>query len=182
VGFLFIFRALKPFPLPDHRRLLLISVLVLTAFFFIDYFFLQDILQELFLQFFADLPINVNISALLIIPFIWGLFYFVFKRILKQDDNISIIYLTMFGCLIVLFSELIFQVYRLTMSEMTNLEKLRTFLIAVLGSAVLSGFMGFSTAVDIKIKNRLLTWVINVGTAALLYFSSFYLLNFIKGE
>ena len=85
--------------MPDHRRLLLISVLVFAALLFIDHFVIQESFPEL-------LPETLNkISGLFLIVCSWVEFYVVFKKILKQDDNnkVSVFYLTAFGCLIALF-------------------------------------------------------------------------------
>lgn len=179
VGFLFTFRALKPFPLPDHRKLLLICVLVLTALLFINYFFIGEYFEE----YIPDLPIKVNIQGLFLVVVIWVLFYIVFKRIVKQHDSVSIAYLAIFGGLIVLFSELIFQTFRVSaMEEMSNFERLKSFLLGTLIMSVLATLMAFSTALDLKIKNRVLITAINIGTAALFYFLGPYVLSFIQGE
>jgi len=179
VGFLFNFRVLKPFPLPDHRKLLLISVLVLTALLFVNYFFIGEYFEE----YIPDLPVKINIQALFIVAVLWVLFYIVFKRIVKRHDNISVAYLTIFGCLIVLFSELIFQTFRVgEMEYATNPERLKSFLLGILVTPALATFMAFSTALDLKIKNRVLITAINIGTGALLFFTAPYVLSFIKGE
>ena len=46
VGFLFNFRALNPFLVPDHRKLLLISVLAFTALLFIEHFVILNLFSE----------------------------------------------------------------------------------------------------------------------------------------
>lgn len=179
MGFLFNFPILKPFPLPDHRKLLLISVLVLTALLFINYFFIGEYFEE----YIPELPIKVNVQGLFVVAVIWVLFYIVFKRIVKQHETVSIAYLTIFGCLIVLFGELIFQTFRVSaMEDVANVERLKSFLLGVLVMPALATLMAFSTALDLKIKNRVLITTINIGTALLFYFSAPYVLSFIKGE
>lgn len=181
MGFLFNFHALKPFPLPDHRKLLLICVLVLTAFLFINFCIIREYLPEYF-------P-----NAQMIIPgilwggFIWLLFHVVFKRILKQNDAVSLTYLTVFGALIVLFSELIFQTYRIAtdmVSEeiLSDKEAVRMFLMSVLGLPFVSIFFSFPTALDLKYKNRALTTIVNISIGLLFYFSAPYIAGFVKGE
>ena len=163
--------------MPDHRKLLLISVLVLTALLFINFFFISEYLPEHI----PDTPINI--SGLFWVVCIWILFHVVFKRILKQDDTISLAFLTVFGGLIVLFSELIFQTYRLTtIEDISDKEAIRSFLIAVVGLPLFSSFFAFPTALDLKVKNRALTTFVNIGIGVLLYFSAPYILSFIKGE
>jgi hypothetical protein len=106
----------------------------------------------------------------------------VFKIILKQDDTISISYLTVFGCLIVLFSEIIFQSYRqVSFSEITNEERIRIFLMGVIGMPVLTSILAFKVAVELKYKNRLINTLIFIGIGLLGYFASPYVLSFIKG-
>ena len=163
--------------MPDHRKLLLISVLVLTGLLFIDIFLVHTYLPERI----PNTPINI--SGLFLVACWWVLFYVVFKIILKQDDTISVSYLTIFGCLIILFSEIIFQSYRqVTFSEITNKERIRIFLIGVIGMPVLTSILAFKVAVELKYKNRLINTLIFIGIGLLGYFASPYVLSFIKGE
>ncbi|OQP65205.1 hypothetical protein A3860_16155 [Niastella vici] len=163
--------------MPDHRRLLLISVLVLTTLLFIDFLILHEFLPE-------RIPgTPIVISGLFLFVCYEVLFYTVFKRILKEDDTISVTYLAIFACLIVLFSEIIFQTYRLTtFSYITNEDRIRIFLIGVLGLSAFAGVLALPIAVDVKYKNRWITTLLNVGVGLAFYFVSPYVLSFIKGE
>jgi hypothetical protein len=152
-------------------------VLVLTALLFIDLLLLHEFLPE-------RIPgTAINISGLFILVCFEVLFYVVFKRILKQHDATSVAYLTIFGCLIVLFSEIIFQTYRqTTLSYLTNEDRIRMFLTGVLFLSAFAGITAFPVAVDLKYKKRWLTTVLNIGVGLSLYFASPYILSFIKGE
>jgi hypothetical protein len=163
--------------LPDHRKLLLISVLVLTALLFINFLFLYEHLPE-------RIPgTPIIISGLFLMVCYEVLFYIVFKRILKQHETISVAYLTIFACLIVLFSEIIFQTYRqTTLSYITNEDRIRIFLIGVLGLPAFAGILALPIAVDVKYKNRWITTLLNIGVGLSLYFASPYVLTFVKGE
>lgn len=162
---------------PDHRKLLLICVLILTALLFIDLFVIREIFAYV-------TPENLNrISGLYIIVCLEVLFHIVFKRILKQHDATSVAYLAIFGCLIVLFSETIFQTYRQTTLEYaTNEDRIRLFLIGVIGLTALAGITAFPVAVDVKYKKRWLTTVLNIGMGVLFLLAGPYILSFIKGE
>jgi hypothetical protein len=181
VGFLFNFLSLKPFSLPDHRKLLLICVLVLTAFLFINFCIIREYLPEYFPN------AQVIIPGILWGGFIWALFHVVFKRILKGNDSVSLAYLTIFGALIVLFSELIFQTCRIATDMasdeiLSDNEAVRMFLLSVLGLPIVSVFFSFPTALDLKYKNRALTTIVNIAMGLLFYFSAPYVASFIKGE
>jgi hypothetical protein len=169
---------IKYLPLPDHRKLLLISVLVLTALLFIDILLVHEYLPERI----PDTPINI--SGLFLVACIWILFYVIFKRILKQHDTIGVVYLTVFGCLIVLFSEIIFQSYRqIGFTEIiADEDRLRIFLIGVLGVTAFAGMLGFCIAVELKYRKKWLTTLLYVGIGFLFYLASPYILSFIKGE
>ena len=109
--------------------------------------------------------------------------YVVFKRILKQDDSTGLFYLVIFGSLIVLFSELIFQTYRqTTYSDMENAERLRIFFIGVLGMSAYSAILGFLIAFQLKYKKGWITTLLTVAIVYLFYFSGPYILSFIKGQ
>ena len=163
--------------MPDHRKLLLISVIVLTALFFIEYFFLHD--QYFFLP--DDLPDfitnkPISIGNLFLVLCILGEYFIVFKRILKQDDTISIWYLIVFGALIALFSEVIYQFYlQFTFTDITNSDRMWIFFKNVLALTVLGSIMGFSTAYDLKYKNRWLSTLISIGIFFMLEYVSPYL-------
>jgi hypothetical protein len=140
--------------LPDHRKLLLISVIVLTALFFIDYFFVRENLPD----YIPNTPIKAG-GVFLFLCFL-GVYYVVFKRILKEDDTISVFYLMVFGLLIVLFSEVIFQFYRATTLEYaTNGERTLFFIKNVLLASVVSTFWALMMAFDFKYKNPLIRWL-----------------------
>jgi hypothetical protein len=154
-------------------------VLVFSVLLFIDHFVVRELFSEV-------MPEDLNkISGLFLIVCSWAEFYIAFKRILKQDDNnkISVAYLTAFGCLIILFSSIIFQSYRqTTFSEITNEDRIRNFMIGVLGFTVLNGILAFSIAVEVKLKIKWLTTLVNIGIGLLFYFGGPYVLSFIKGE
>ena len=179
VGFLFNFRTLKPFPLPDHRKLLLISVLVFTALLFIEHFFVFILYDD------VASDILYPITGLFLVFIIYLEFYVVFKRILKQDEDnkISVAYLTAFGCLIVLFSSIIFQTFRQTeFSEITNEDRIRIFMIGAPGFSIVAGIFAFSVAVDLKMKKRWLTALVYIGMGVLFYFLGPYAKGLIQGE
>lgn len=179
VGFLFNFRALKPIPVPDHRKLLLISVLIFTALLFIEHFVILILFEDV-----TPDTLYIITGAFLVFA-IYLQFYVVFKRIVKQDEDnkIGVAYLTAFGCLIVLFSSIIFQTYRQTeFSEITNEDRIRIFMIGAPGFTIVAGIFALSVAVDVKIKKRWLTTLINIGIALLFYFAGPYGISFIKGE
>jgi hypothetical protein len=108
----------------------------------------------------------------------------VFRRIVKQHDIVGVVYLTVFACLIVLFSEILFQTYRQTTFDetYTDQDRIRIFLMGVIGMPVFAAAMAFPVAVDVKYKKRWLTTLLNVGIVVLFYFASPYLLSFLKGE
>jgi len=127
-----------------------------------EYFFLPDFLQELL----PDSVINkpMPIGGLFLFLGLWGLYYVVFKRILKQDDSISMWYLIVFGGLIALFSEVIYQFYRqFTFDDVANWERMLIFFKGVLALTVFSSIIAFSTAYDLKYKNRWISSVIVFG-------------------
>jgi hypothetical protein len=182
VGFFVIFLLLKPIPVPDHRKLLLISVLVLTALFFIEHFFLHD--QYFFLpddlpDFISNKPISIG-SLFLVLSFL-GEYYFVFKRILKQDDTISIWYLIVFGALIALFSEVIYQFYlQFTFSDIANSDRVWTFFKGVLVFTVLGSIMAFSIAYDLKYKNRWISNLVFIGLFVIFNYTFPYIKDFLS--
>jgi hypothetical protein len=179
VGFLFNFHTLKPFPVPDHRKLLLISVLVFTALLFIEHFVIRNLFS------YVTPDILTIIAGFYLIVVIWVEFYVVFKRIVKQDENnkVSVPYLTAFGCLIVLFSSMIFQTYRQTeFSDVANEDRIRIFMMGCPVFTIVAGIFAFSVAVDVRVKKRWLTTLINIGIVLLFYFVGPYLISFIKGE
>lgn len=173
VGFFFNFPALKPFPLPDHRRLLLICVLVLTALLFVDYFFIHEYLPE----YIPETPIHI--SGLYLIVSLGGVYYFVFKKMLREHPQISIAYLVIFGALIVLFSEVIFQCCRqFTLDETyTNAERIRYFFTGVAGMSVLGGILALMIVLEFKLKNRLLHILIIAVFLIILYYTKPYLME-----
>ena len=176
VGFLFTFRALKPFPLPDHRRLLLISVLVLTALLFIDYFFIHEYLPT-----HIPAPTPISITGLFIVISLSVVFYVVFRKILKQNSELSIVYLMVFGSLITLFSEVIFQFYRLLiMEDVTSEERMSYFLKGVIGIPVYSLVISLTIALDAKYKNRWLNTLVIVGFLVIFYYAGPYILTIIR--
>lgn len=165
--------------MPDHRKLLLVSVLALTALLFIEHFFILNLYSE------VTPDILYPISGLFLVFVIYLEFYVVFKRILKQDEDnkISVAYLTAFGCLIALFSSIIFQTFRQTeFSEITNEDRIRIFLIGSPGFTIVAGIFAFSVAVDVKIKKRWLTTIVFIGVGVLFYFLGPYATSLIKGE
>ena len=176
VGFLFIFLALKPFPLPDHRKLLLISVLVLTALLFVDLFLIHEYLPEHI----PDTPINI--TGLYLIVCFGGVQYFVFRKMLKKHPELSISYLVIFGALIVLFSEVIFQFFRqFTFDETyTNAERLRYFFQGVVGLSIAGGFLALMIALEFKLKNRLVHILIIAGCLIIFYYASPYIMELLK--
>ena len=115
----------------------------------------------------------------------WVLFYVLFKRILKQDEDnkINVVYLTAIGCLIVLFSQVIFQSYRQTTFEyVTNEERIRIFMLGVFGSTGVAGLIALVVALHLRLKNGWVTLLAIVGLLSLSYFGGPYVLSFIKGE
>ncbi|AEW00828.1 hypothetical protein A4D02_12785 [Niastella koreensis] len=164
--------------MPDHRKLLLVCVLVLTAILFIDLLLVREYLPE-------HIPgTPINVFGLFIIVCWEVLFHVVFRRILKQHDYISVLYLTVFACLIVLFSEILFQTYRqLAFDETyTDQDRIRIFLIAVIGMPLFAAALAFPVAVDIKYKKRWLTTMLYAVLGASCYFAMPYVLSFIRGE
>jgi hypothetical protein len=158
---------------PDHRKLLLISVLVLTALFFIDYFFIRDVLPE----YIPNTPVRAG-GVFLFLCFL-GVYYVVFKRILKKDDTISVFYLVSFGCLIALFSEAIFQFYRaFSMIDLTNAEKSWFFFKNIILATVMSCIVALVMAFEFKYKKPWIRWVstvIGVGLMIALKYGAEYL-------
>jgi hypothetical protein len=176
VGFLFNFHALKPFPLPDHRKLLLISVLVLTALLFVNYFFIGEYFEEY-------IPgTSISITGLYLFICFGGVLFFVLRRILKTYPEISVFYLVIFGTLIALFSEVIFQFFRqFTFDETyTNAERMRTFFVGVLGMSIANGFLALMIALEFKLKNRWVHILIIAGCLILFYYASPYILELLK--
>jgi hypothetical protein len=163
--------------MPDHRKLLLISVLVLMALLFVGRFLVYEYLPE-------RIPgTSINITGLSIVLSYGFVQYVVFKRILKQDDSTGLFYLIIFGSLIVLFSELIFQTYRqTTYIDMENSERLRIFFIGVLGMSAYAAVLGFLIAFQLKYKKGWITTLLTVGIVYLFYLASPYILSFIRGE
>jgi hypothetical protein len=160
---------------PDHRRLLLISILVLTALFFIEYFFLRDLLPE----YIPYTSFKAN-GAFLIICLI-GVYFVVFKRIIKQNPELSVGYLIVFGVLIALFSEVIFQVYRLFNFEYsTNAEKARYFFTAVLAMSAIGSIMAVNVAIDVKYNSRWINFLVIAGMLLIFYLAGPYVLNLMK--
>lgn len=168
--------------MPDHRRLLLISVLVLAALFFIEYFFLRDeyfFLPDDLSDFISNQPIPIG-SIFLVLCF-WGEYYIVFKRILKEDDTISIWYLIVFGALIALFSEVIYQFYlQFTFTDITNSNRMWIFFKGVLAFTVLGSIMAFSTAYDLKYKNRWISGLVFIGLFLIFRFTFPYIKEFLS--
>jgi hypothetical protein len=176
VGFLFNFPALKPFPLPDHRKLLLIGVLVLTALLFVDYFVIHEYLPGHI----PDTPINI--TGLYLVVCFGGVLYFVFRKMLKEHQELSVSYLVIFGTLIVLFSEVIFQFFRqFTFDETyTNAERVRYFFTGVAGLSIAGGFLALMIALEFKLKNRLVHILIIAGCLILFYYVSPYIIELLK--
>jgi len=142
---------------------------VLTALFFVEYFFLHDeyfflpdFLQELLPDDILNKP--MSIGALFLVLSMFGLYKVVFKRILKQDDSISMWYLVVFGALIALFSEVIYQFYRqFTFTDIANSERILVFFKDVLVLTALYSILAFSMAYDLKYKNRWVSSFIMIG-------------------
>jgi hypothetical protein len=153
-------------------------VLILTAASFIDELLLREFLPEHI----PDTPINI--SGLYIFVCYEVLFQVVFRRIIKRHDIVGAVYLTVFACLIVLFSEILFQTYRQTTFDetYTDQDRIRIFLIGVIGMPVFAAAVAFPIAIDVKYKKRWLTTLLNVGIVASFYFASPYILSFLKGE
>ncbi|MBO9201236.1 MULTISPECIES: hypothetical protein [Niastella] len=163
--------------MPDHRKLLLVCVLIFTALLFINFFVVHEFFPE-------DVPgAGKAISGLFLLVCFEVLFYVVFKRILKQHETLSVAYLTIFGCLIVLFSGLIFQTYRqATLEYTTNEDRIKIFLIGVLGLTAVAGITAFPVAVDVKYKKRWLTTLLNIGIGLLFLLGVPYLFSLLKGK
>lgn len=109
----------------------------------------------------------------------FGIYYVVFKIILKKDDNIGVFYLIVFGFLIALFSEVIFQFYRVFyMIDMTSAEKAWYFIKNVLLASVMSIVIALMMAFDLKYKKSWIRWVsttIGVGLMYALKYGAEYL-------
>jgi len=160
--------------MPDHRKLILLGVLILASLYFIDYFFLSNLLPER-----IEIPdiTTINIRGLYLIACLWVVNYFLIKSILKKDPEMSLTYLTMFGFLIALLSEFIFQSFRqFTFSDITNVERIKIFVWGILGLPLVASGIAFSVAFDFKYKNRLLATIVNISFGALLLGVA-YLLN-----
>lgn len=176
VGFLFNFHVLKPFPLPDHRKLLLISVLVLTALLFVEFFFIHEYLPEHI----PDTPINI--TGLYLVVCFGGVQYVVFRKMHKEHPELSLSYLVIFGTLIVLFSEVIFQFFRqFTFDETyTNAERLRYFFQGVVGLSMVGGFLALMIALEFKLKNRWIHTLIIAICLIIFYYASPYIMELLK--
>lgn len=166
--------------MPDHRRLLLISVAVLTALFFIEYFFLRNeyfFLPDGLPEFIPHGPLSVS-GVYLYLCFL-GIYYVVFKRILKQNDTISVGYLIIFGFLIALFSEVIFRFYVVTtLSDLTSAERAWVFIKSVLLFSVMSIILALIMAFDLKYKNPLIRWI-STFIGVVLMFSLKYVVEYL---
>jgi hypothetical protein len=151
-------------------------VLVLTALLFINYFFIGEYFEE----FIPDTPINI--SGLYLIVCFGSLYYFVFRKMLKEHPQLSIAYLVVFGTLIVLFSEMIFQFYRqFTFDETyTNAERIRYFFTGVVGMSIGGSFLALMIALEFKLKNRLVHILIIAGCLIIFYFAKPYIIEILK--
>jgi hypothetical protein len=86
-----------------------------------------------------------------------------------------------FGFLITLLSEAIFQFYRmLVMEDVTNEERMSCFLKGVIGIPVYTLVVSFPIALDAKYKNRWLNTLVIVGILIASYYAGPYILKILK--
>jgi len=141
-----------------------VSVLVLTALFFIDFLILRENLPD----YIPNTPIKV--SGLYLFLCYMGVYYVVFKRILKENDTISVGYLTIFGFLIALFSEIIFQCYRVAvLTDVSNAERAWSYARSILMTSVFSSILSFMMAIDIKYKFWWARWISTIIGVGLMF-------------
>jgi hypothetical protein len=155
--------------LPDHRKLILFSVVALAAWFFIEYFLLHDWLPEKI----PNTPINI--TGLYILVGIWATFYLLFKKILKDNPEVSFFYLVTLGFLIGLLSELIFQFYKqFTFTDITPVERMQFFFYGVFGIAICAALMAFPIALNMKYKNKWWTGFAIIGVFVVAKYTAEY--------
>ena len=100
-------------------------------------------------------------------------------RVMGVLARIALCYL--FGALIVLFSEVIYQFYlQFTFTDITNSVRMWIFFKGLLPFTVLGSIMAFSTAYDLKYKNRWLSTLVTIGIFFILGYASPYLKDFLN--
>lgn len=146
---------LDPVPQPsilDHRKLLLYAIAALTAL-----FFLQDFLRAVVPHRIEVSGSTINIYGLMILVSLGLVFYIMFKKVLAQTPAISVFYLVIMACLVVLFSELIYQSYVMASSgsEVTTNDRIVFFLIQILLQPIVSLVVSVPLAIELRYKNSL---------------------------
>lgn len=154
--------------MPANRKLILISVLILAAWFIAEY-----LMHGLIGEYFPSAPLKV--SGFIVTIGIFLVFNILFRIILRNNPGTTIAALVLTGSVIVLLSEIIFQTYRqLTFTDITTADRVRYFVFPVLGLTVLSALIAFGEAMDIKYQQRWLNAVILIGYFVILYVMSSY--------
>lgn len=155
--------------MPDHRKWLLIAVVALTAWFLIDYLFVRTHLPD----YIPDTPIRI--SGLFIFIGIMATHHFSFKKILKDNPETSFSYLVIFGGLMGLLSELLFQTYRVyTFEDETSQGKVWLLCSSVFMSTLMITCIAVSIAIDQKYKKRWLGTLVLFGCFFLIKYAGEY--------
>jgi len=157
--------------LPDHRRLILLSALGLTVLLFLEYFIHDQ--WELVPDYIPGTPIRI--TGLFIILSYYLVFILLFRHILKQDPNTNFFYLIVLGSIVVFISEIVFQSFRqVTFENVTPEERIRFFLVGVIGMPILASVVTFSVAFNMKFKNKILGTAITIALFLILRFVAEY--------
>lgn len=174
----------------EHRRLLFISVLVLSALFFIGFFFYDYIPKSI-----PGTLIRID-GAYMLICYA-GTYYISFNRLLRAQAKhiynqpfaqrrtvrirqFNLKELVLFGGLIALLSAIIFQFYRqFNVEGIANVSKLWAFFTHVINMTIVGVIAASLIAIDFKLKNRLHYYMILGGFLLVYYITQPYTMHFL---
>jgi hypothetical protein len=151
----------------QHRKVILIAIGCLAALFFIE-----SLLHDLYPERIRLGAGKLSLTGLYILASIYGVLYFTFRKVVKDDPELGFIPLSILGILIVFFSELVFQVYRQAgfPEDYPISDRMDNFFRAVIGSPAFSIIISVPMAAKFKHLNKVLTYILTVGLALLMWF------------
>ncbi|MDF2192503.1 hypothetical protein [Paraflavitalea sp. CAU 1676] len=141
----------------DNRKLLAVAIASLAILHLVEFALHGRVPERI-----GPGEVKINISGLILLVSNYVVFLFTFKKALKDSPQVRLIYLLVFGCLIVFFAEIICQTVRLGLEQAGIGETggLRGALVSILGQPLCSLMVSVPLAIELRYKNKLLATLI----------------------
>lgn len=157
-------------PIPADNRKLLVLASVVLASLHVTEFLLHGFLPE-------RVEVGeaaINIYGLILLASTYLVFRFSFIRILKIAPQVKLVYLVVFGCLVVLFAEIICQMVQFSVDSLKADDIWNAF-VKIIGQAAISLMVGLPLAIELRYKNKILATVAFFAIGALCWYLIVYL-------